>query len=129
MRWSNPTGGASRGEPASRSASELKSASLHKVRVASLSEMLKPATDGEATGECSRRAFRGERRQRVGTERPRNLGDPAPPDRLGVRRRAGMHNCARGGGRESDRPIVARKRVMTVERRGWGHCVLLSEEG
>ena len=122
-------GEASGGEPASRSASELESASLRTVKVASLSEMLKPDTDGEATGECNHRAFRGGRRQRAGTERPRNLGDPAQLDGLCVRRRAGMHNCARGCGRESDRPIVARKRVMTVERRGWGHCVLMSEEG
>jgi len=129
VRWSNPSDEASGGEPTSRSASELDSASLHKVKVASPSEMMKPAADGEATGECSRRAFRGERRQRVGTERPRNLGDPAQPDGLCVRRRAGMHNCASGCGRESDRLIVARKRVTTVERRGRGHCVLLSEEG
>ena len=65
----------------------------------------------------------------MGTERPRNLGDPTPLDGLCVRRRAGMHNGASGGGRESDRPIVARKRVTTVERRGRGHCVLMSEEG
>jgi hypothetical protein len=122
-------GEASRGEPASRSASELEAASLHQAKVASLSEMMKPATDDEATGECSRRAFRGERRQRVGTERSRNLGDPAQVDEKCVRRRAGMHNCASGCGRESDRLIVARKRVTTVERRGRSHCVQMSEEG
>jgi len=66
----------------------------------------------------------------VGTERLRNLGDPAQRDGLCVGGRAGRHNRIGGGcGRESDRPIVARKRVMTVERRGWSHCVLLSEEG
>ena len=89
---------------------------------------LKPATGGEATGMCNRRACRGERGQRAGTERPRNLGDPASQDASGVRRRAGRHNRTRGGGRESERLIVAKKRVTTVERRGRSHCVLMSEE-
>ncbi len=123
-------GEASRGEPASRSASELESASLHKVRVASLPEKLKPAIDREATGASTDRTFRGEWRQRAGTERPRNLGDPAQRDELCVGGRAERHNRIGGGcGRESDRLIVARKRVTTVERRGRSHCELLSEEG
>jgi hypothetical protein len=54
--------------------------------VANLPKVPKPATDGEATGVCTRRTFRGERGQRAGTERPRNLGDPAQRDGL-VRRR------------------------------------------
>ena len=88
---------------------------------------MKPATDGEATGMCSRRACRGERGQRAGTERPRNLGDPAQQDARGVRRRAGRHNHTRGCGWESERLIVAKKRVTTVERRGRSHCELMSE--
>ena len=122
-------GEASRGEPASRSASELESASLHTVEVASLPEMRKPAIDREATGARTDRTFRGEWRQRVGTERPRNLGDPAQRDGLRVSDGVGRHNHAAGCGRESDRLIVARKRVTTVERRGRGHCALVSEEG
>ena len=60
----------------------------------------------------------------------RNLGDPAQRDGLCVGDRAGRHNRTGGScGRESDRPIVAWKRVTTVERRGWSHCALVSEEG
>ena len=89
---------------------------------------MKPATGGEATGGRNRRTCRGERGQRAGTERPRNLGDPAPQDARGVRRRAGRHNRTRGGGRESERLIVATKRVTTVEQRGRSQCELMSEE-
>ena len=80
-------------------------------------------------GKGTRRAFRGERGQRAGTERSRNLGDPASRDARSVRRRAGRHNRTRGGGRESVRLIVAGKRVTTVERRGRSQCELMSEEG
>jgi len=98
--------------------------------VASLPKMLKPAIDREATGTSTDRTFRGERRQRVGTERPRNLGDPAQRDGRCVGGRAGRHNrIGSGCGRESDRLIVAKKRVTTVERRGRSHCALVSEEG
>jgi len=37
----------------------------------------------------------------------------------------GIHNPDSGSGRESDRPIVAGKRVTTVERRGLSREVLL----
>jgi hypothetical protein len=90
--------------------------------------MMKPATDGEATGKSSRRTFRGERRQRAETERSRNLGDPAQQNGMNVRFRVGRHNHAGCCGRESDRLIVARKRVTTVERRGRSQCELMSEE-
>jgi hypothetical protein len=65
----------------------------------------------------------------VGTERPRNLGDPEQQDASRVRRAAERHNRMCGCGRESERSIVARKRVTTVERRGRSHCELMSEEG
>ena len=68
---------ASGSELASRSASELESASLHQSEAASRPKMLKPAVSSEAMGECSCWASRGERRRRVRTEQPRNLGDPA----------------------------------------------------
>jgi len=68
--------------------------------VASLSKRMKPVTDGEATGECNRRALRGGWGRRVGIDESRNLGDP--------------QGFFAGVGQ----PIVAGKRVMTVERRG-----------
>ena len=77
---------------------------------------------------CTRRACRGERGQRAGTERPRNLGDPAQQGVWNVRGRTERHNRTRGGGRESERLIVATKRVTTVERRGRSQCELMSEE-
>lgn len=113
----------------SRSASEPDSASLRTLKAANLPKVMKPATGGEATGESSRQVFRGGWGQRAGKERPRNLGGPAQEDCLRVHRGAGRHNRTGGCGRESDRLIVARKRVTTVERRGRGHCELMSEEG
>ncbi len=61
----------------SRSASEPDSASLRKVRAASLPYAMKPATGGEAMGASSRRALRGGWGRRMGTDQSRNLGDPA----------------------------------------------------
>lgn len=96
---SNPQAEARNGEPMSRNASELDSASLLYSRVAKLPKMLKPDTDGEETFAGSRRTLRGDWRWRVGKDNSRNLRDPA-------------------GCRESDGPIVARKRLINVERRG-----------
>jgi hypothetical protein len=56
---SNPQAKARGGEPASRNASELDSASLRKMGVTILPKMVKPVTDDEATPVCSRRAPRG----------------------------------------------------------------------
>lgn len=114
---SNPAGEALGGEPASRSGSEPGSASVHNLSVASLPNELKPAIGGEETSASTRRTLRGERGQRAGTDRSRNLGDPPEWGRR-PQRREGRHNLPEGSGRESDRPIVARKRVMTEERRG-----------
>ena len=101
---SNPQGEVLRGEPTSRNAIELDSASLHyKTGVANLSEMLKPATVGEVTFTCSQLTPRGDWRQRVGTERLRNLGDP---------------KCCFTAVRESDGLIVAKKDLTRLERRG-----------
>jgi len=79
---------------------------------------MKPAASDEAMGASSRWACRGERGQRVETDRPRNLGDPAGWRRRRRQRSEGIHNLGSGPDRESDRPIVAGKRVTTVERRG-----------
>jgi len=101
---SNPQSEVLRGEPASRNASELDSASLHnKMGAANLSEMLKPATVGEVTFTCSQLAPRGDWRQHAGTERLRDLGDP--------------ERCF-APLRESDGLIVARKGLTRLERRG-----------
>jgi hypothetical protein len=54
----------------------------------------------------------------VETDRPRNLGDPAGWRQRCPQRTEGIHNLGSGSVWESDRPIVARKRVTTVERRG-----------
>lgn len=49
----------------------------------------------------------------------RTAEEPGRPRRGEQRKlRKGINNRAEGPVRESDRPIVARKRVMTVERRG-----------
>ena len=92
---SNPQGEARLDELASRNTSELDSASLHKVGVAMLPELLKPAAVGEETFTSSRRAPRGDWRQRVRKEKSRNLRDPSR-----------LHDRVR----ESDVPIVVQKR-------------------
>jgi len=114
---SNPAGEALDGEPASRSGSEPGSASVHKLSVASLPDEMKPAIGGEATSVSPRRTLRGERGQRAGTDRSRNLGDPTEWGQWPQRRQE-RHNRAGGSARESDRLIVARKRVTTAEPRG-----------
>lgn len=99
---SNPQVEARNGEPMSRNSSELDSASLRYSRVAMLPDVLKPVTGGEETFACSRRALRGGWRRRVGKDSSRNLRGPASD-----------HAC-----RESDGLIVAKKRLINVERRG-----------
>jgi len=81
--------------------------------------MMKPDIGGEATSKRICRAFRGGWGQRAGTDQLRNLGDPAGRGRVSrPQRPEGTHNQGIGSGRESERLIVARKRVTTVERRG-----------
>ena len=70
---------------------------------------------GEHASTC--RTFRGGWGQRAGKDQSRNLGDPAGRERK--RPTAWRESItANGPGRESERPIVARKRVTPVERRG-----------
>ena len=77
MGGSNSAGEALQGEHASRSCkSKPESASLHKVKVASLPERMKPETRGEEMDMSSYGAFRGERGQRAWIVRSRTLGDP-----------------------------------------------------
>src|SRR5437764_1456332 len=71
---------------------------------------MKPEIHEEAIGRGTHEAFRGERGQRAGTEQigtweTRQVGGVATfPVRL-----AGIHNCGRRPGPESERPIVAKK--------------------
>ena len=109
---SNPQGEARCGEPVSRNASELDSASLHYKGVTKLPEMLKSAIAGEATPASNRRTPRGDWRRRAGKEKSRNLRDP---------HRAAMPV------RESDDPIVAGKGLTRLERRGLTVSVQLLE--
>jgi hypothetical protein len=102
----------------SRSASEPDSASLHQPQAANLPKKAKPVIDGETTGVGIRRACRGDWGRRAWTDRPRNLGGPARWAALHAQRRGGRHNPASGRGRESDRLVVAKKRLIPVERRG-----------
>jgi hypothetical protein len=62
-------------EPASRSASEPETASLHQVRVANLSDVPKPEIRHEAIFTCSGGTLRGRRGQRAGTVGLGRLGD------------------------------------------------------
>jgi hypothetical protein len=61
----------------SRNTSEPDSASLCEPRAASLADVMKPDTGGEAMGASNRRALRGGWGRRIGTDQSRNLGDPA----------------------------------------------------
>ena len=83
--------------------------------VASLPEMVKPATSVQATSASSQGTDRGGWEQRADIDRHRNLGEPA-------RRREsnGATKCIRlrWPSRKSDAFIVAVKRVTTAERRG-----------
>ena len=105
---SNPQAEARNGEPMSRNASELDSASLHYVRVTKLPEMLKSVIGGEEIFTGNRRTLRGDWRWRMEKDNSRNLrGSPT----------------AKALWRESDDLIVAKKRLIRVERRGSTVCV------
>ena len=100
---SNPQGEARLDELASRNASELDSASLHKVGVAMLPDWLKPAAIGQETFVRSRWAPRGDWRWRVRKEKSRNLRDPSR-----------LHDRAR----ESDVLIVVKKQGNSCGAKG-----------
>ena len=105
---SNPQAEARKGELMSRNKSELDSASLHYMRVAKLPDLLKPVICGEEIFISNRRALRGDWRWRVRKDKSRNLRDPV---------------CAVGVNRKSDGFIVAKKCVMSMERRRPTACV------
>ena len=99
---SNPQAEARKGEPMSRNASELDSASLRYLSVVKPPEKLKPAIVGEGTFESNQRTLRGGWRWHVGKDTSRNLRDP----------------FGQQTERESDSLIVAKKRLINAERRG-----------
>ena len=71
-------------------------------------------------------------RWHVSKEPPGNLGDPAGragPQVALAQRRWGIHNLHFFSGRESDLPIVARKRLIPVEPRGRTLLSFSSKEG
>ncbi len=106
----------SKREPASRSASEPESASLRKLRVASLPEMVKPVTRSEEMFKSKTVALRGERGQRVGKAELGRLGDPpCSVNRAKVRRETITVLLTRG---KSEEPIRARRRGNTRGAKG-----------
>jgi hypothetical protein len=107
---SNPQGEARDGKLVSHNASELDSASLRKLGVTKLPEMLKSATIDEATPISNRWAPRGGWRWRARKEKSRNLGDPYRPMAVW----------------KSDGLTVARKGLIHLERRGPTVSVQLS---
>ena len=116
MRRGDPGCEALCGERMSRSESEPVLAALRLLEMAIPSEGVKPDRNREVMSASTCSVSRGWNGQRVRTGRLRNLGDPAGcwlQQHL-----EGMHNLRTGPGWKSDRPIVAKKRVTTVERRG-----------
>src|SRR5882672_4164865 len=83
---------------------------------------MKPDTGGEATGKSTCRAFRGEWGQRAGKDPLRNLFALARDVQQRRkwqhdRQSRGKHNKGTGADWRSEGSVVAKKRVMTVERR------------
>jgi hypothetical protein len=98
---------------------ELESASLHKTGNGQRSRAREASTGAEKRSE-SRMGFPGVKGDSARGKNRRELGRaaavvggwcPGQPD-------SGINNRVRCRGRQSERPIVAMKRVTTVERRG-----------
>lgn len=124
MGSSNAADEASNGKRVSRSGSEPDSASLREVEVANPPDRMKPAISGR-DNESTRWTSRGGWGRRARKEWSRNLGGPAGREAERVFQRQGECITRNGPGRESDRLIVAEKRLTTVERRGLAGVVLL----
>jgi hypothetical protein len=78
------------------------------MNVISLPEMMKSITGNEAIGECSCRAFRGERGERASKEWSRYLGDPRWQENP-LQDDTGNNNRVVRCRRESERLTVAGK--------------------
>jgi hypothetical protein len=100
-------------EDMSPNVSELESASLHHLLAVNLPEMLKPATNEEATSMSTRWAIRGDWRERVSKDWRQVPGEP-PRCIVGelsaVQGDRGINNLVFCRRRKSERPIVAEKR-------------------
>ena len=105
-------------KPASRSASEPETASLHQVRVANLSDVPKPEIRREVIFICSGGTFRGKRGQRAGKVGLGSLGDPCC--RLRHKRDKVHIESIRWalGVWESERPVVAMKQGNACGAKG-----------
>lgn len=81
-------------------------------------------------GERTRQTNRGVRGQRAGTDQSRNLGGPTSGAVSYVAQRTERrNNLGIVDGRESDRPIVAEKRLIPVERRGLSMGMPMTRKG
>ena len=90
--------------------------------------MRKPSTQGEVMSDRSLGAFRGERGSARGDRSVEEPGRPGGAEGKALDA-AGEDITLGWPGRESDRPIVAKKRVMIVEPRGPNAERAESEEG
>jgi len=114
-------------EPASRSTSEPDSASLRKSRTANLSEMPKPDTCREEIFTNSGGVLRGGWGQRVGKVELGRLGDPCRRFREERNKRRVKSIRRDLMARESERPIVAKKRGNARGAKGPWSCGTNSE--
>ena len=100
-------------EDMSPNVSELDSASLHHLLAVNLPEVLKPATNEEATSMSTHWAIRGDWRERVSKDWQQVPGEP-PRCIVGevsaVQGDRGINNLVFCRRRKSERPIVAEKR-------------------
>jgi hypothetical protein len=120
------------GEVVSPNLNELDSASLHHWWTANLSEMVKPAIDGEETNVCIRRATRGHWRERATTEHIRYPGDPFRSVASAVettQEHRGRHNPMTLRQRKSDWLVRAKKRGNACGAKRPDRCCVSKREG
>ena len=118
-------------ECTSPNASEPDSASLHKWRLVSLPDMVKPATGGEVTDASIRQDVRGDWGERVQKELTWYPGDPyrKPWSAVGWgEANRGSHNPVELRWRKSERPIGAKKEGNACGAKGLPRrCVYRTE--
>jgi hypothetical protein len=100
-------------EDMSPNVSELDSASLHHLLAVNLPEVLKPATNEEATSMSTHWAIRGDWRERVSKDWQHVPGEPPRcivGEESALQGGRGINNLVFCRRRKSERPIVAEKR-------------------
>jgi hypothetical protein len=100
-------------EDMSPNVSELDSASLHHLLAVNLPEVLKPATNEEATSMSTHWAIRGDWRERVSKDWQQVPGEPPrciSGEESALQGGRGINNLVFCRRRKSERPIVAEKR-------------------